>query len=106
MKTNREILSSIRAMGDFRGQRSVEFKVGNVSIDHSPDHRTHQLFKRRLGILHQFRFDKAVDLLDVSFVQRNKQCLFIRKVLVNRTDANPCHLGHPVGSDRFNSFPL
>ena len=57
-------------------------------------------------MLYERGSDYAVNLLDVPLVQRNKDCLLVRKVLIDRTDAHAGDFGNPVCGESPKSFAL
>lgn len=57
-------------------------------------------------MFYELGFDNAINLLYVTPVQRNKDCLLIRKILINRADTCPGHLGNAVRGDSAESLTL
>ena len=57
-------------------------------------------------MLDELGFDHAVNLLDVLLVQCNKDCLLVRKVLIDRADTHTGNLGDPLCSDSSESLTL
>src|SRR5215469_17888000 len=43
--------------------------------------------------------DHSVNLIDVALMQRNKDSLLVREILVHRADAHPGNLGNSVRRD-------
>ena len=77
-----------------------------MRVNHSLNHGAHKLVERRPSMLDQLGLNHPVDLIDVPLMQSHKDRLLVRKVLVNRPNAYPCHFRYAIRRDRTKSFTL
>ena len=98
MEAHGEVSRPVRPVRHLFQQQLLEPRIGRVGVDHRHDHGTHELVQRGCGMLQQFGFDHAIDFFDVALVQCDKNCSFIREILVDRSDAYPRNLGNAVCS--------
>ena len=66
----------------------------------------HKVVERRRSVFDELGLDHPVNLIYVTLVQSDKVRLLVRKVLVDRADAYPRHLGNPVRCDRLKALTL
>ena len=106
MKAYGEIPRSLRPVRNFRQQQLIELRVRHVSLDHCLNHGADELLEGRVGIFDQRPLDEPIDLFDMPLVQRDKNGAFVRKILVDRSDADAGNFCDAVRRDRFDALAL
>ena len=70
-----------------------------MRLDHGLDNCAYQILEWCSSVFYNRLLNHAINLIDVTLVQRVKDRSPIGKVLVKRANTHPGHFGYPVGSD-------
>ena len=77
-----------------------------MSFHQRSNQGTHEIIERRSGVRDERAFDQAGNLRDMPIMQRCENDAFVRKVLVDRTNADTSDFGDAVRRDALDAVAL
>ncbi len=99
MKTLREIDRASRPVRYLPHEQLRKGWIARMRLDHGPDDCADQVFEWCSSVLYESVLNHAINLIDVTLVQRVEDSSPIGKVLIQRADTHAGHFGNPVGGD-------
>ena len=99
VKALREIYRSSRPVRHLSHEQFRKGWIDRVRLDHGLHDCAYQILERCSSMLHDNVLNHAVNLLDVTLVQRVKDRSPIRKILIERADAHAGNFSNPIGCE-------
>lgn len=106
MQAHSEVSRAVCAVWNLLQQQFIKLRVRCMGLDHALQHRADEFVERRGRMFDERGLHDAIDLLHMALMQCCEDRVFVRKVLIDRTDADPCHLSDAIGGNGIEALAL